>query len=326
MAGFGFACTHVAALLFKIESACHLKLTEGISPTSALCESKKSKKSVQPVPIKLISFSHLRKHQLPKETAQESLKRRNFSTKNPFLGTHPLSNDELKKVHQENPVPAIFTSIDPSCFHEYLDSDDSFTDSSSETEETTLPEPLASIYDPTTINFSNEELNIRCSKAYEKYKNQFTQNHFSNLSFHTCAQSANSSWQLHRAGRITASICKEVFCTDHTHLANKTLFEKITQYTKRKPTKQMRNGSATESSVRGFYVAMQKQQHVNFSVRETGFHVRIDYPFLEALPDGTVSCDCRHANSPDFRGRLPLWNLKFISRTIFKILWKLPIF
>ena len=38
MAGLGSACSHVAALLFKIESACHLKLAEGISPTSVLCE------------------------------------------------------------------------------------------------------------------------------------------------------------------------------------------------------------------------------------------------------------------------------------------------
>ena len=28
------------------------------------------------------------------------------------------------------------------------------------------------------------------------------------------------------------------------------------------------------------------------SVRETGFHVRVYYPFLGASPDGIVSCDC----------------------------------
>ena len=125
MAGLGSACSHVAALLFKIESACHLKLTEGISLTSVLCKWKKSKKSIQPAPIKLMTFSHPRKHQLPKESAKEPLKRQNFSTKNPFLGTHPLTNDELKKLHQENPASVIFISIDPSCFHEYLNSDDS---------------------------------------------------------------------------------------------------------------------------------------------------------------------------------------------------------
>ena len=152
MAGLGSACSHVAVLLFKIESASHLKLKEGISPTSVLCEWKKSKKSVQPAPIKLINFSRPRKHHLPKEIGQEPLKRRNLSTKNPFLGTHPLTNDELKKLHQENPASAIFTSIDPSCFHEYSNSDESLTDSSSESEETTLPEPLTSVYDPTAAS------------------------------------------------------------------------------------------------------------------------------------------------------------------------------
>ena len=75
MAGLGSAWSHVAALLFKIESACHWKLTEGISPTSVLCEWKKSKKSVQPGPIKLINFNLTRKHQLPKETAQKRQKK-----------------------------------------------------------------------------------------------------------------------------------------------------------------------------------------------------------------------------------------------------------
>ena len=195
IAGLGSACSHLAALLFKIESACHLKVTEGISPTSVLCEWNKSKKSVQPAHIKLINFSRPRKHQLSKEIAHKSLKRQNFSTESPFLGTYPLTNDELKKVHQENPASAIFTSIDPSCFHEYSNSDDSSTNSSSETEKTTLPEMLTSVYDATAINFSNEELKFRCAKAHEKYKNGFTQNQFTNLRLDTCTQSANPSCQ-----------------------------------------------------------------------------------------------------------------------------------
>ena len=47
-----------------------------------------------------------------------------------------------------------------------------------------------------------------------------------------------------------------------------------------------------ELSTRDWYFARQKKQHVNLSVRETGFHVRVDYPFLGASPDGIVSCDC----------------------------------
>ena len=104
-----------------------------------------------------------------------------------------MTNDELKKLHQENPAYAIFLSIDPSCFHEYSNSDNSLTDSSLETAETTLPESLTSVYDPTAINLPNEELKVHCTKVYEKYKNEFTQNQFSNLSLHTYAQSANLS-------------------------------------------------------------------------------------------------------------------------------------
>ena len=103
MTGLGSVCSHVAALLFKIESTHHLKLTEGISQMSVVCEWKKSKKSVQPAPKNLINFSCPRKHQLPKETAQEPLKQLNFSTINPFLGTHPLTNDELKKTTPGKP-------------------------------------------------------------------------------------------------------------------------------------------------------------------------------------------------------------------------------
>ena len=173
-----------------------------------------------------------------------------------------------------------------------IQTDDSLTDSSSETEETTLPEPLTWAYHP------NEELKIRCAKAYEKYKNKFVQNKFSNLSSHTCAQLANSSRQLHRAGRITASICKEVFCTDHAQITSKTLFEKIMQHTKRRPTKQVQYGSAMESSTRDWYFVMRKEQHVNLSVRETGFHVRVNYLFLAASPHGIVSCDCHDQKLP----------------------------
>ena len=43
MAGLGSVCIYVANLLFKIELACHLKLTESISPTKVICEWKNRK-------------------------------------------------------------------------------------------------------------------------------------------------------------------------------------------------------------------------------------------------------------------------------------------
>ena len=54
----------------------------------------------------------------------------------------------------------------------------------------------------------------------------------------------------------------------------------------------MQYGSAMEPSARDWYFATQKRQHVNLSVRETGFHVGVDYPFIGDWLDGIVSCDC----------------------------------
>ena len=54
------------------------------------------------------------------------------------------------------------------------------------------------------------------------------------------------------------------------------------QYAKRKSTKQMHHGPSMKPSARDCYFALQKQQHVNLSVRENSFHVRVDYPFLGA--------------------------------------------
>ena len=54
----------------------------------------------------------------------------------------------------------------------------------------------------------------------------------------------------------------------------------------------MQYGFAMKPSAKDWYFATQKQQHVNLSVRKTGFHVQVDYPFLGASPDGIVSRDC----------------------------------
>ena len=160
----------------------------------------------------------------------------------------------VEKTTPGKPSLCNFHKYLPCCFRKCLNSDDSLIDSSSETEETTFQNswPL------TAINLWN----IRSAKAYKKYKNEFTKNQFSNFEFAHLCSIGKSFRQLHRTARITASICKEVFCTDRTQITNKTLFKKIMQYTKRNPTKQMQYGSATESAARDCYVAMQKQEHV----------------------------------------------------------------
>ena len=90
MAGGGRACSHVAALLFKIEAASRLNLRDPTAPTSVLCKWNSSRKNVQPAPGKLINFNRVKKTDLPQiATNANNPKICNYSTKNPTSGENP---------------------------------------------------------------------------------------------------------------------------------------------------------------------------------------------------------------------------------------------
>ena len=66
MAGLGSSCSHVAALLFKLEAAAHFKLNDKTTCMSQFCSLKASRKYVEPAPLSAIDFSRSKKHALPK--------------------------------------------------------------------------------------------------------------------------------------------------------------------------------------------------------------------------------------------------------------------
>ena len=93
MAGFSFACCHIAALLFKLETAVHLKLKDSTTPTSVPC-SWKSVEAVEPAPLIAGNFSKVKKRGLPGEnTKNVPHKITNYSTKNPSAGKFPLKSE-----------------------------------------------------------------------------------------------------------------------------------------------------------------------------------------------------------------------------------------
>ena len=224
MAGLGSSCSHVAAILFKIETAAHLNLKSHTAPTSLLCEWKKSRKHVKPSPMNLINLKPPKKGDLPQTENKTHNEIRHYSTNNPFSsGSHPLKYEEMKALYNINSDLAVFKSIDNS---EFLDDacSTSQTETSSETEETSLPEPLTSLYDPSSINMSQEQLTEHCKKLYRVYKHTYSQKDFQNLLEKTKLQSLNPLWMIHRAGRITASIAGEVLKTNLTEITSESLF------------------------------------------------------------------------------------------------------
>ena len=101
MAGLGSACSHVAALLSKLETSVHLQLNKPDAPTSQLCAWKRCKKNVIPAPINCINFRRPQKHQLPtnQNEVPTSSVTKNFSFKNPSSGLYGLTSDEIISLY-----------------------------------------------------------------------------------------------------------------------------------------------------------------------------------------------------------------------------------
>ena len=106
MAGLGSACSHVAALLFKIEKAIHVRERDDTSPTSILCQWKSTKKSVETAPTQLINFSRVKKDDLPFVPSLTCSYVKNFSSNNPMAEEIPLTKEELKDLYTINPEAA----------------------------------------------------------------------------------------------------------------------------------------------------------------------------------------------------------------------------
>ena len=110
MAGFGSACNHIAALLFKLEAAAHFHLKQATASTSQLCAWKASRTHVLPAPLLAIDFSRPRKKSLPKYQ-KKTAKPRSCSYLDPTVGDDGIPILMLKKLHSIYVKAAVFTSL-----------------------------------------------------------------------------------------------------------------------------------------------------------------------------------------------------------------------
>ena len=116
MAALGSPCSHVAALLFKIEKAIHVRETDDPSPTSILCQWKSTKESAETAPTQLINFSRVKEDDLHFVPSLTRSYVKNFLSHNPMAEVIPLTKKELKDLHTINPEAVFFTAIDKTVF------------------------------------------------------------------------------------------------------------------------------------------------------------------------------------------------------------------
>ena len=88
-----------------------------------------------------------------------------------------------------------------------------------------MPEPLTSLFDYEAVNLEKALLKEHSLKLFTQYKEIYNQQCFNRLTEVTKTQSQSKIWNIHRAGRITASNFHSVI-----HTRNSITFNKLMQY------------------------------------------------------------------------------------------------
>nr|XP_047128389.1 uncharacterized protein LOC124809027 [Hydra vulgaris] len=297
LVGLGSVCSHIAALFFKLEAAVHHRLNREDASTSQLCLWNTSKRSVNATPLSAMNFSTNKKRgELPSFNNlvhKKKIKSIRASTMFKVNGnysyidpSHCISVSDFNNLRESNPKAVIFTSLD--CNSNQKSSD---TESGSEDETSCLPEPITSLFDPTCNNSTEFQLLKHSKQLYKDFSQTYFEKQYDQLAKVTYQQNQSSAWQVHRAGRITASICFNVFHTNKDVLSE-SLIQEIMQYKKEFKTKFTQYGKKMECFAKNTFCEIQLKKHNNFVFVDSGFHVMVDLPFLGATPDEIFTCSC----------------------------------
>ncbi|XP_057309027.1 uncharacterized protein LOC130647255 [Hydractinia symbiolongicarpus] len=290
MAGLGSACSHLAALLFKLEACARLQLNK-IAVTSELCRWNQTRKCAEPELLKKINFKRPRRGDLPQETSNNKTVEQNYTVGNFHSAQFKINRNKLRELQEVMPTASFFTSVT-------LDDDfetqsiNSQTDTADENDINCIPEPLTSLYDAESINFSPKKLKIACDRSFQLYKATYDQKSYDNMTKATSMQSLSSAWKVHRGGRITASNFHEVCHKNLNVVGKNSLLNKLMNYTTIANTPALNYGRQCENKARTQFEEIFKKEHTCGLLRFTGLHVRADIPFLGASPDALINCTC----------------------------------
>ncbi|XP_057310950.1 uncharacterized protein LOC130648858 [Hydractinia symbiolongicarpus] len=207
MAGLGETCSHVAAILYKVEAAVRQGLTH-TTPTDLPCQwNQNFTRNVKAFKIcDIIFYSHKGKSPIKSYTRNDMLPATS-QEQSAFLAD--LST-ESKKV------------VGLSLFEEHQDA---FVVNEPPPVQRKLPSSLLDLY-VGNKTFSPKELEIECDKVIKNLK--YSESDLCYIEEATRNQATSSTWYQQRAGRITGSIIHSVLHTNETNPA-KILMDKICQ-------------------------------------------------------------------------------------------------
>lgn len=260
MAGRGKVCSHVGALLWKIDLAVSSGLTGETCTDNTAAWNRGTKRNLEPAALVDINFK-MKKRTVDTESATRTL------PSIPWL----RSDAEFIQFYKDSPFQEL-VNIPGTLMHETLTAP-----------ERELPVPSDEPATATHVLHENSQMTLPddcppCLKFYTKYVSLSSA---SMSALEAATRTQNSSlWHTSRRLRITASNIKRI-PKRATTSTQKALLSLTT------PT--FHGNAATRHGLQSEKVARQKfEEHFGMKVELHGTHVCKDYPWLSATPDGVI--------------------------------------
>ncbi|XP_077058645.1 uncharacterized protein LOC143711198 [Siphateles boraxobius] len=284
MAGIAESCTHVGALLFKIEVAVRIRGTKTVTDVPAYWMMPSSVDKVQAEVGYKIDFSSgaAKKRALDKCISGESTMsgiRTRVGCTSPCGHTTTLSNLSplLEILHTHS--KAVCLSGMEGYYQNYADP----------VKPRVVPKSLQRLRDPGKDGCELPVLQQHCEGLTHMVAVAEAQ--AVAVEAQTRQQHLSPAWYTSRAGRITASNIHAVVSTSVARPALSTV-RRVCCPKKTASTAAIRWGIDHEEEARQTYVTLTASQHDNLKVEQCGFIINPSFPEVGASPDGLIHCTC----------------------------------
>lgn len=282
MAGLGEVCTHIASILFYLETAARVKGVSSCTQQQCQWVVPSFQNQIPYSPIKSIDFTSAKAKKRKMDDAVNATPIHSpiAGSKKSFTVLAPEENEFnsfVQKLSQCGTKPSVLSLIPPYA--------DSYIPKSLLP---TYPKPLSELYQPKFLELDYSHLLLEC----ESTDIQLTDEMAMNVERATKDQSTSRLWYKYRSGRVTASKMKQVCRTDPVK-PSQTLIKQICYPEAFRFTSTATQwGCQHEKPAREAYMKIMHNLHEDFTVEDSGLVLNSEWPHLGASPDGFVSCAC----------------------------------
>ncbi len=275
----GESCSHVGALLFKLEAAVRAGYTKRACTEEACAWNNDFVKKVQPAPIANIHFY---------STKAVNESKRKKASKSSDLTSSPSASEKEELLQQLSLLKDKSVVL-----HSFSGYADSFVPKNVPPKRAKLPDTLRSLYSSSHSSLNPAEFERLVKRTFE---NMLVTQEVADYVFATTKkQAACNAWHEVRTGRITASSAHDVL---HTNF-----LQPSTSLVKRICKESCINAVYAPSLQWGIdheKTALKELElylgniHSSFELNECGMKLCLDHSFIGATPDGMFSCKCHN--------------------------------